>query len=59
MLVRKLIQVILGSLLLMFVHGVFAEGFQYEEGTHYVALNIPVKTRNPKVVEVTEYFSYG
>ena len=59
MLVRKFIQVILGSLLLMFIHGVFAEGFQYEEGTHYVELNIPVKTHNPKVVEVTEYFSYG
>lgn len=37
----------------------FAEGFQYEEGTHYVALQTPVKTRNPNVVEVTEYFSYG
>jgi thiol:disulfide interchange protein DsbA len=36
-----------------------AEGFQYEEGTHFVELEVPVKTRNPAVVEVTEYFSYG
>lgn len=36
-----------------------AEGYQYEEGTHYVKLDIPVRTRDPKVVEVTEYFSYG
>lgn len=36
-----------------------AEGFQYEEGTHYAILEVPVKTRNPAVIEVTEYFSYG
>lgn len=36
-----------------------AEGFQYEEGTHYAVLEVPVKTRNPDMVEVTEYFSYG
>lgn len=36
-----------------------AEGFQYEEGTHYAVLEVPVKTRNPDTVEVTEYFSYG
>jgi len=36
-----------------------AEGFQYEEGTHFVKLEVPVKTRDPAVVEVTEYFSYG
>ncbi len=36
-----------------------AEGFQYEEGTHYAVLEVPVKTRNPDIVEVTEYFSYG
>ena len=32
---------------------------QYEEGTHYVELPVPVKTKNPAKVEVTEYFSYG
>lgn len=36
-----------------------AEGFAYEEGTHYAKLEVPVKTRNPDVIEVTEYFSYG
>lgn len=36
-----------------------AEGFQYEEGTHYVKLEVPVKTQNPDLIEVTEFFSYG
>ncbi len=31
----------------------------YEEGTHYVELQIPLRTRVPGKVEVTEYFSYG
>ena len=46
-------------LLLLIPTLVSAEGFQYEEGTHYVKLEVPVKTRNPNIVEVTEYFSYG
>ena len=46
-------------LMLLLPTMVLAEGFQYEEGTHYVKLEVPVKTRNPGVVEVTEYFSYG
>ena len=37
----------------------FGESFQYEEGSHYVRLEIPVKTRNQDRIEVTEYFSYG
>ena len=32
---------------------------QYEEGTHYVALPIPIKTRVADKIEVAEYFSYG
>ena len=36
-----------------------AESVRYEEGTHYVALDIPVKTRNSDVIEVMEYFSYA
>tara|TARA_R110002072_G_scaffold1369_7_gene11312 strand:- start:1072 stop:1722 length:651 start_codon:yes stop_codon:yes gene_type:complete len=36
-----------------------AEDFAFEEGTHYVALEIPIKTRNPNKIEVAEYFSYG
>ena len=35
------------------------ESFQYEEGTHYQRLEVPIQTRNPDVIEVTEYFSYG
>ena len=31
----------------------------YEEGTHYMALQIPLKTRSPGKIEVTEYFSYA
>ena len=42
-----------------FVPFVFAVPFAYEEGTHYVELQVPVKTANPDKIEVTEYFSYG
>jgi len=36
-----------------------ADSMQYEAGTHYVELQIPIKTRKPNKVEVAEYFSYG
>ena len=38
---------------------IFAKASPYEEGTHYVLLEVPIQTRNSSVVEVTEYFSYG
>ncbi|MBL4679784.1 MAG: thiol:disulfide interchange protein DsbA/DsbL [Pseudomonadales bacterium] len=45
---------------LMLSHSVSAAGIeQYEAGTHYVELQIPLKTRKPNKVEVAEYFSYG
>jgi thiol:disulfide interchange protein DsbA len=56
---RNFINFFIGWLLLFGASGACSEGFQYEEGTHYAALNIPVKTRDPNVVEVTEYFSYA
>ncbi len=37
----------------------FAQNYAFEEGTHYVRLEVPVKTRHPGKVEVTEYFSYA
>lgn len=49
----------LAALLVSPAHHATAEDAQYEEGTHYVELDIPVRTRNPDVIEVTEYFSYG
>jgi thiol:disulfide interchange protein DsbA len=36
-----------------------AESPQYEEGTHYIELTIPIRSRDPARIEVTEYFSYG
>jgi protein dithiol oxidoreductase (disulfide-forming) len=36
-----------------------AESFEYEEGTHYVELQIPLKTSTGGKIEVSEYFSYG
>lgn len=36
-----------------------AESFRYEEGSHYVKLEVPVRTSNEDVIDVTEYFSYG
>ncbi|MGI9323280.1 MAG: hypothetical protein ACR2PJ_06845, partial [Pseudomonadales bacterium] len=32
-----------------------AASYQFEEGTHYVALDIPLKTADPNTIEVTEY----
>jgi thiol:disulfide interchange protein DsbA len=54
--IRNLVSLVLAA---MFSFSVLAEGFQYEEGTHYVKLEVPVKTKNPDLIEVTEYFSYG
>ena len=54
--IRSLVSLILAA---TFSFAVLAEGFQYEEGTHYVKLEVPVKTKNPDLIEVTEYFSYG
>ena len=31
----------------------------YQAGTDYIVLDIPIRTRNPDVIEVTEYFSYA
>lgn len=39
--------------------GAQAATFEYEEGTHFEALQTPVNTREPDKVVVTEYFSYG
>jgi thiol:disulfide interchange protein DsbA len=36
-----------------------AESIEYEEGTHYVELQIPLKTSDANKIEVSEYFSYG
>ncbi|MBT7369759.1 MAG: thiol:disulfide interchange protein DsbA/DsbL [Gammaproteobacteria bacterium] len=54
--VRRIVALFVMVLLSAAAH---AEGFQYEEGTHFAKLEVPVKTRDPEVVEVTEYFSYG
>jgi len=37
----------------------FAKASPYEEGAHYVLLEVPIQTRDDGVIEVTEYFSYG
>lgn len=56
---NRLLQSISVLLLMAFTLTSHAENFQYEEGTHFVKLTDPIETRNKKVVEVTEYFSYG
>lgn len=38
--------------------GAMAPG-SFQEGTHYDKLTLPLRTRYPGQVEVTEYFSYG
>ncbi len=57
--VRKLMMNGLPLIALLLTSSAWAEGFQFEEGTHYAQLDVPVKTHNTNVVEVTEYFSYG
>ena len=57
--VRKLLTKVLVLLSLLLSSSVWAEGFQYEEGTHYARLDVPLKTGDKNSVEVTEYFSYG
>jgi thiol:disulfide interchange protein DsbA len=42
-----------------FAGSAFAANMQFEEGTHYAELPIPIKTRTPGKVVVSEYFSYG
>lgn len=49
----------LTCLLMIAAGAVSAESFVYEEGTHYARLEVPVKTRHPDKVVVTEYFSYA
>lgn len=36
-----------------------AETFSFEEGVHYVELEVPVKIRGNGKIQVAEYFSYG
>ena len=50
---------ILGLILLLIPGVLFSAPALYEEGTHYVELQIPIRTRTPDKVEVTEFFSYG
>jgi thiol:disulfide interchange protein DsbA len=54
---KIVMSMILGLILMPLV--AVAETFQYEEGTHYAVLPIPIKVRDPEKIEVTEYFSYG
>jgi len=36
-----------------------AEESNFEDGVHYVTLEIPIAKKNKDTIEVTEYFSYG
>jgi len=49
----------LALLAMVFSFSVVAESIEYEEGTHYVELQVPLKTPNEGKIEVSEYFSYG
>ena len=53
------IRIILSALLFLLPLSNLAVAMEYEEGTHYVELQIPLNTRNPDKIEVAEYFSYG
>lgn len=47
------------AVLLAVVAGMAAQAMEFEEGTHYVRLTVPVKTADPDRVEVVESFSYA
>lgn len=60
----KPMKTILAVLILALASAVHAaesttETYAYEEGTHFVRLDVPVKTRDPNKIEVMEYFSYA
>ncbi|MCB1645145.1 MAG: thiol:disulfide interchange protein DsbA/DsbL [Pseudomonadales bacterium] len=55
----KRLTLILAGVLMTLTAAVSAQDVPYEEGTHYVALEVPIKTRNEGRIEVAEYFSYG
>ena len=46
-------------LALLFAGSVMAQPALYVEGTHYEALDKPVRTVDPNKIEVTEVFWYG
>lgn len=56
---KKLSLLALGVAVTLGAAAVFAADAVYEEGTHYVELDVPIRTADPGKVEVTEYFSYG
>jgi len=53
------LRVIITTFLFLLPLSNLAVAMEYEEGTHYVELQIPLNTRNPDKIEVAEYFSYG
>ena len=53
------LRVIITTFLFLLPLSNLAIAMEYEEGTHYVELQIPLNTRNPDKIEVAEYFSYG
>lgn len=55
---RKLL-LVSGWIAFLCAGNVFAAPYEYEEGTHYAELTIPIRTHDPNKIEVTEYFSYG
>lgn len=55
----KILTALLSGMALLFSAAAHSEEIPYEEGTHYVALPVPIKTRSPETIEVAEYFSYG
>jgi len=55
----KFFALILAGLSLSITSLAQAESFAFEEGTHYVELEVPLKLRNNDKIQVAEYFSYG
>jgi thiol:disulfide interchange protein DsbA len=55
----KLVAMIFLAASLALSSSVQAEGFAFEEGVHYIELEVPLKLRGSDKIQVAEYFSYG
>ncbi|MFN3237184.1 MAG: thiol:disulfide interchange protein DsbA/DsbL [Pseudomonadales bacterium] len=55
----KIFAIAITALSFMWSGALQAEEFAFEEGTHYVALEVPIKLRDESKIQVAEYFSYG
>ena len=55
----KFVAMMLTLVTAVMTSSVSAQDYAFEEGIHYVELDVPIKLRNEGKIQVAEYFSYG